>query len=68
MPGTKVKKVLLPKKYRKAKIINILLPENAEGENKGNTVIKTKITAKYYYRKNIINKNYKILLSGKNFN
>jgi len=32
--------VLLPGKYRKAKVINVLLPGNAEGGSKGSIIIK----------------------------
>jgi len=49
--------MLLPKKYYKIKVINVLLPGNAEGGNKKNIIIKKRRTGrtlqgKYYYRKN----------------
>jgi len=51
--------VLLPKKNKKIK----LLKKRRTGRiSQKNIIIKTKIIIKYYYRKNIINKNYKILL------
>jgi len=56
--------MLLPKKRRKTKVINVLLLKNVENENKKYIIIKAEIIAKYYCRKNITNENYKILLSG----
>jgi len=46
LPGTKVKKVLLPGERRKAKVINVLLPGNVEGGNKKSAVIKERRTGR----------------------
>jgi len=74
--------MLLPGKYRRTKIINVLLPGNAGGGNKKNITIKKRRTGRTlqreyyyrgnfagrkpscYYRGNVINKSYKILLPG----
>jgi len=46
--------VLPPKKRRRAKAINVLLPGNAGGGSKGSTVIKAKVIKKYYHRGNVV--------------
>jgi len=51
--------MLLPGKRCKAKAINVLLPGNAGGENKGNTATKGRRTGrtlqeKCYHRGNVV--------------
>jgi len=52
--GVRYKKKLLPRERRKAKVINILLSKNVEGESKKSAVIKAKVIKKYYYRGNVV--------------
>jgi len=46
--------MLLPGEYYRAKVINVLLPENVKSGNKENAATKTKVIKKYYYRGNVI--------------